>query len=123
MVATSSKQRHEIDGGRIRAIYGHSIPARIARTPAEPPPLLYHGTSPEAAAVILAEGLRPMARQYVHLSVDTPMARSVGSRKANEPVLLVVRAVDAARTGVAFYAGNDKVWLADEVPAEFIATL
>jgi putative RNA 2'-phosphotransferase len=123
MVATSSKQRHEIDGDRIRAIYGHSIPARIVRTPAGPPPLLYHGTSPEAAAAILVDGLRPMARQYVHLSVDRAMARSVGSRKASEPTLLVVRADDAARNGVAFYTGNDKVWLADEVPAEFISAL
>lgn len=123
MVATSSKQRHEIDGDRIRAMYGHSIPGGISRTPAEPPSLLYHGTSPESAAVILVAGLRPMARQYVHLSVDREMARSVGSRKAGEPRLLVVAALDAAHAGVVFYAGNDKVWLADEVPAEFISVL
>ena len=123
MVATSSKQRHEIDGDRIRALYGHSVPGRIVRTQAEPPARLYHGTSPEAAAVILAEGLRPMARQYVHLSVDLAMARSVGSRKADEPTRLVVAALQAAEAGVAFYTGNDKVRLADEVPADFISEL
>lgn len=37
MVATSSKQRHEIEGDRIRALYGHSVPGRIVRTRAEPP--------------------------------------------------------------------------------------
>lgn len=121
MVATSSKQRHEVDGDRIRALYGHSMPARIARTPAEPPPVLFHGTSPQAAQIILAGGLRPMARQYVHLSLDREMAHSVGSRKARDPVLLTVAARDAHRAGVAFYVGNDKVWLADEVPAAFIS--
>ena len=120
---TSSKQRHEIEWGRIRATYGHSIPGRIARTPAEPPPVLYHETSPGAAATILAGGLRPMARQSVHRSVDLALARSVGSRKAHGPTLLVINASDAAGTAVAFYVGNEKVWLADEVPAAFIAPL
>ena len=64
-----------------------------------------------------------MARQYVHLSVDLAMARSVGSRKADEPTLLVVAAREAAEAGVAFYAGNDKVWLADAVPAAFVSAL
>lgn len=123
MVATSSKQRHEIDGDRIRALYGHSVPGRIVRTRAEPPARLYHGSSPGSAAVILADGLRPMRRQYVHLSVDLAMARSVGSRKADEPTLLVVAAREAAEAGVAFYAGNDKVWLADSVPAAFVSAL
>lgn len=123
MVATSSKQRHEIRDGRIRALYGHSLPGLIARVPGVPPEQLFHGTSPAAAAVVLREGLRPMARQYVHLSTDTTMARSVGSRKAATPTLLVVRALDAHEDGVAFYLGNDKVWLADQVPAAYIAPL
>jgi putative RNA 2'-phosphotransferase len=37
------------------------------------------------------------------------------------PVILRVDAAAAARGGVAFYAGNDKVWLADRVAPEFIA--
>ena len=123
MVATASKQRHEISDGRIRALYGHSVPTLIARTPSTPPVRLFHGTSPAAAAVVLREGLRPMGRQYVHLSSDTEMAHAVGSRKASPPTLLVVRALDAHESGTAFYAGNARVWLADHVPAEFLAEL
>lgn len=123
MVATSSKQRHEIRDRRIRAVYGHSVPTLIVRTPGVPPELLFHGTSPTSAAVVLADGLRPMRRQYVHLSTDTEMAHAVGSRKATPPTLLVVRALDAHEAGTAFYAGNAKVWLADHVPAAFIARL
>jgi putative RNA 2'-phosphotransferase len=123
MVETSSKQRHEIRDGRIRAIYGHSVPTLIARTPSDPPARLFHGTSPAAAAVVLREGLRPMRRQYVHLSTDTEMAHSVGSRKASPPTLLVVDALAAHEAGTAFYAGNAWVWLADHVPAEFLAEL
>lgn len=120
MVAGASKQRHEIRDGRIRALYGHSLPGRVERVPALPPAELFHGTSSAAAERIRVEGLRPMGRQYVHLSVDHATARAVGSRKAREPVILVVAAGAAAEAGVVFYVGNERVWLADSVPARFI---
>ncbi|MFO0264450.1 MAG: RNA 2'-phosphotransferase, partial [Planctomycetota bacterium] len=43
-----------------------------------------------------------------------------GKRKAKEPVLLRVRSLEASESGVAFYEGNEKVWLADAIPPEFI---
>ena len=104
VVAGGSKRRHEIAGDRIRALYGH-------------------GTSPAAAPVILGQGLLPMSRQYVHLSVDTAMAREVGRRKAKAPLLLEIDAPRAHAAGVTFYAGNEKVWLADVVPAAFLRLL
>lgn len=118
----ASKQRHEIRAGRIRALYGHSLPGRVERVPASPPDEMFHGTSPAAAEAIRVEGgLHPMGgRQFVHLSVDRDMAREVGARKALEPVILAVAAREAATAGVMFYAGNRKVWLADSVPARFI---
>jgi putative RNA 2'-phosphotransferase len=61
-----------------------------------------------------------MGRQYVHLSVDTATATQVGRRKANEPVILRIRAGDAHGMGVRFYRGNDLVWLADAVAPAFI---
>jgi putative RNA 2'-phosphotransferase len=113
--------RHQLSGSRIRALYGHSTPGRIAKAIMEPPEVLYHGTDSTAATSILAGGLKPMQRQYVHLSKDPATAREVGSRKEAYPVILVVRASEAHRRGVAFYQGNDSVWLADFVPPEFIA--
>lgn len=121
VIGSSSKQRHEMIAGRIRAIYGHSLPGKLHRTPVEPPAVLFHGTSPEAAVQILKTGLMPMGRQYVHLSVEQAMADAVGGRKTRSPVILTVRAHDAWVAGVAFYAGNDKVWLADHVPPAFVA--
>src|SRR5690349_24541152 len=37
MIATSAKVRYEIQGDRIRALYGHSVPGKLQRTPAAPP--------------------------------------------------------------------------------------
>lgn len=120
MVTASSKQRYEIVGGRIRARYGHSIPTRVLAEPRLPPTLLFHGTAPATVPVVLTDGLRPMGRQYVHLSVDVQTARAVGARKARPPVVLQVSAEQAARDGVTFYVGNEQVWLADFVPARYL---
>jgi putative RNA 2'-phosphotransferase len=120
MIARSDKKRHELRDGKIRALYGHSVADKLLKQPSEPPAILYHGTSPETVQRIKADGLRPMSRQYVHLSVDKATAEQVGRRKAQMPVLLVVKAAQAHVAGIAFYRGNDQVWLADFVPVTFI---
>ncbi|WP_429076864.1 RNA 2'-phosphotransferase [Aeromonas veronii] len=55
-----------------------------------PPIALYHSTSPELARIILKDGLLPMGKQYVHLSIDIDTAIQVGRRKSNKPVLLQI---------------------------------
>jgi putative RNA 2'-phosphotransferase len=120
MVATSPKQRYELSDGKIRALYGHSVPGRIIKRAATPPEQLYHGTSPAAWARIQRDGLIPMGRQYVHLAVSQDMAQQVGRRKAAEPVILRIHAAAAGHDGIPFWQGNDLVWLADRVPAQFI---
>jgi len=120
MMAEASKQRFEMRDGRIRALYGHSTPQKLLKEPAPPPAILFHGTAPKTVALIRNDGLRPMARQFVHLSVDTATATQVGRRKAKEPVILRIRAGEAHRAGAPFYRGNDLVWLADAVAPEFI---
>lgn len=122
MLAASEKQRYEIDldERRIRAYYGHSIDAPIEYRPAEPPEILYHGTTARALDAIRKSGLQPMSRQRVHLSEDRETAQAVGSRHPGSTIILTVRAGDAHRAGVRFYAGNESVWLSDAVPPEFL---
>ncbi len=120
MIRVSSKQRHEMANGRIRALYGHSLPGKLQRTPSMPPARLFHGTSPATGPRIRERGLLPMGRQYVHLSLDEETAIAVGRRKSRDPLILLVRAQDAWKAGMAFYMGNEKVWLVDHVPPEFI---
>jgi len=115
--------RFAIDQGRIRARYGHSLAQPIQYDPAEPPAMLFHGTTPEAAEQGLAEGLSAGQRQRVHLSVDTPAAREVGGRRCPDPVILQVDTECAAKAGVRFYRGGPAVWLADDIPPECITRL
>jgi putative RNA 2'-phosphotransferase len=116
----ADKARHEISGGRIRALYGHSVPGKLRRRRGAPPDVLYHGTVRAALPSIRAKGLRPMKRQYVHLSTDADTARIVGARKGRDVHVLTVRAGRAAAQGVPFYEGNGQVWLADHVPPEWL---
>src|SRR5579884_4432964 len=77
MMDQSEKQRFEMRDGKIRAFYGHSVELKMQHEPAMPPALLYHGTTPQAAKIIRSEGLKPMGRQYVHMSADEETARQV----------------------------------------------
>lgn len=119
----SDKKRLEIKGDKIRALYGHSIPMHISKEEITPPEVLYHGTTHKALELILKDGLKPMSRQYVHLSFDTDMATLVGKRRDHSPVILKIDAAQASRDGIKFYEGNDKVVLADYVPAQYITVL
>ena len=120
MMDNAKKQRFELEDDKIRAYYGHSVPKPIQRTPTEPPHILYHGTAPDTAAIILEEGLKSMNRQHVHLSTDQETARMVGVRRTAQPVILEIQALEAHRAGIAFFMGNEDVWLAEDIPPDFI---
>ncbi|WP_377268794.1 RNA 2'-phosphotransferase [Peterkaempfera sp. SMS 1(5)a] len=123
VVATNNKKRfaYSDDGLRIRASQGHSVAVDLGLAPAEPPPLLYHGTASRSLAAVLREGLRPMSRQHVHLSVDRETAVRVGARHGR-PVVLAVDAAGMAAAGHLFRVSANGVWLADTVPPQFLST-
>ena len=120
MMAESPKQRYELEGGRIRALHGHSVVAEVIYEMQAPPEILFIGASSEMAETIRKDGLKPAARQQVHLSPDIGTAVQVGKRHCEKPVILRVRALEAHCAGFQFSKPNKVVWLADEVPAEFI---
>jgi len=121
VVAENNKQRFEFDdtGSRIRARQGHSIEVELGYAAAEPPTALYHGTAETHVAAILREGVRPMNRHAVHLSLDLDTARNVGGRHG-KPVVLVVDAAAMHAAGHTFQVTGNGVWLVDAVPPEFL---
>lgn len=120
VIARPGKKRFEISEGKIRALYGHSTKTKVYKEPAEPPTLLYHGTTPRSAVLIQEEGLKPMNRQYVHLSADQHTAAEVGRRRTPIPVILQIQAAEAHAAGLHFYHGNGLIWLANAIPPQFI---
>eukprot|EP01042_Synura_sphagnicola_P035383 gene35383-45321_t len=94
VVETSDKKRFSLsdDGQRIRAAQGHSVALELGLLPQEPPSILYHGTATQFVDSILSEGLKPRARQHVHLSADEATALHVGQRHG-KPLILQVEAL------------------------------
>lgn len=122
VVETSDKKRFSLseDGQRIRAAQGHSITVELGLSPQQPPSMLYHGTATRFVDSILSEGLKPQARQQVHLSADETTAHRVGQRHG-KPVVLEVEALRMHAKGFKFFLADNGVWLTDRVPPEFLA--
>ncbi|MFF2039696.1 RNA 2'-phosphotransferase [Kitasatospora sp. NPDC058170] len=122
VVETNNKRRfaYSEDGLSIRASQGHTVAVDLGLAAAEPPAVLFHGTATRNLDAIFREGLRPMARQDVHLSADTGTAVRVGSRHGR-PVVLAVDAAAMAAAGHEFRVSANGVWLTDAVPPEYLA--
>lgn len=123
IVASDEKGRFSYDetGTRIRANQGHSIPGvDLHMDRPEPPEYLYHGTATRFLDAILREGLKPMSRQWVHISPDAETAVKVG-RRHGTPVVLLVMARQFAADGHELYRSDNGVWQAREVPPEYLS--
>lgn len=114
IVETDEKQRYSISDGLIRANQGHSIDnLNMDYKQIEPPSVLYHGTSEHNYNLIKADGfVKPMSRQYVHLSESYDTAKTVGSRHG-KPVVLKLDTVKAQQEGIKFYRSANNVYLTD----------
>ncbi|EMT6385315.1 RNA 2'-phosphotransferase [Providencia rettgeri] len=120
-VDNSDKKRFTIsdDGLRIRASQGHSSQqVNIDYKEKVPPCFLYHGTTKRFLSTIREQGLLPMSRQYVHLSIDENTAILVGQRHG-KPIVLKINTLNMYEQGFKFYQAENGVWLTEKVPYEF----
>jgi putative RNA 2'-phosphotransferase len=125
IVRTSDKIRFALseDGQRIRANQGHSVTGvTLDLQSREPPARLYHGTVAAALASIGRQGLQPMRRHHVHLSPDIATARAVGARRG-KPFVLAIDAAQMHADGHRFWLSDNRVWLAEVVPPEYLTQL
>ncbi len=122
IVEKASKERFEIKEGKIRARYGHSFWVDLDLKPFIPPEFLYHGTAPGLEKTIKKEGLRPMGREFVHLSKTAEEAVKVGRRKSKHPLLFKVSAWKAHQKGIQFF-DRGLIVLVKYVPPEFLTPL
>src|ERR1051326_6759596 len=123
IIRQDPKGRFEVEGDRIRARYGHSLELEEKPHPGMPPAALFHGTPRRYVAKIMEMGLRPMKRQYVHLSPDKKTAREVGKRRDQEPVILKVEAHLAHEAGIQFYPRGKGIWMSDPIPPNYLTVL
>ena len=122
IVATSEKKRFAFDETRtkVRASQGHSVEVELGYEPQVPPEILYHGTVEKFLPSIRTHGLLKGERHHVHLSADETTALKVGERRGS-PIILTVKSGAMHRAGHTFYRSANGVWLAEQVPAEFVS--
>ena len=109
------------NNNRIRANYGHSIKGiELNYKSVAPPDKLYHGTARKCEEAILNEGLKPMSRQYTHLSETVEEAVKVGGRHDKNPIIFIVEAKKAYLNGYEYYKTGRGIYLTEHVPPEFL---
>ncbi|MFB8146500.1 RNA 2'-phosphotransferase [Microbacterium sp. NPDC056003] len=106
--------RFELDGDDVRALYGHSNRATIPYVRRDTPPALFHATPLRNLNSVLEalDGLRPVGRQWVHLTENVSVAMQ-SSKRHHGPI--AVLEVDSSAIEV-FHASGP-VWLTARVPA------
>ena len=113
------KNRFEIKNSYIRANYGHSIKINIKYPVARYSGPLYHGTTLEKLKSILSEGLKPMKRNYVHLTTSLEDAYKRASVRNGKPVILVIDGKELSKH-VSLYKATEKIYLTKYVPPKTI---
>ena len=115
IVEKSDNKRFEVVEGRVRALYGHSVPVELELEEERDIEVFYHGTTEKAVPKIMREGLRSMKRSWVHLSPTADIAVNVGLRRTARPIVLEIDAKAAREEGTRFYKATSNVFLCRQV--------
>jgi putative RNA 2'-phosphotransferase len=120
LVQSDPKKRYEINSGRIRARYGHSVRVDLDH-PENELPKLYYGASEEEADRILEIGLKPASQRYIHLSTTPEKAWHVATFRTGNPRVIQADAASAQKAGVKMMAVNDDIVISDMIPPEYLS--
>ncbi len=117
-LAAGDRARYEIQDGRIRALYGHSIAINPGE-PSEPPELLFIGLSATDAGRAARNGLQGGRRTFLHLAKTREDAEETAKRLGGDWAVITVRARAASEDGVNFY-DRQALFLSDFIPTDFL---
>src|SRR5262249_28401944 len=91
-VSSGDRPHYEIQGTRIRALYGHSIPVEPGPS-SKPPEFLYVAVPEQELERARRFGLRGGRRRFLHLAITKEDAAESGRRAARDYTVLVTRAL------------------------------
>jgi putative RNA 2'-phosphotransferase len=121
IAATDPKGRYEIDEGRIRATYAHSLELDWDFPTDGIPESLYYPVAEEELDLVLERGLSPNDRALVHLSETYESALSAGLQRVENPIILEVAAQKAAEDGNTVWNASKTVYTTEHVPGEYLS--
>ncbi len=121
LVETDPRGRYQVDGGMVRATYGHTIDVNLNDLPLADIDIFYYPVTEEEADIIIEGGLHPIDRKKVHLSGSIKKAVEAGKVRTDEPLILKIDGKKAKDDGVKIYRAGKDVYITDMVDAKYIS--
>jgi len=121
LVATDPRGRYQIDGGMIRATYGHTIEVNPDDLPLAEIDKFFYPVTEEEADIILEGGLHPIDRKKVHLSGSIEKAIEAGKVRTENPLILKIDGKKAKKDGLKIYHAGKDVFITDGIDAKYIS--
>ncbi len=115
------KGRYQIDGGMIRATYGHTIDINLDDLPDAELDEYFYPVTEEEIDIILENGLNPIDRKHVHLSGNIEKALEAGHVRTEDPLILRIDGKKAIQDGVQIYEAGRAVYITDRVDAKYLS--
>ncbi len=120
IVETDPKGRYQLDSGRVRATYGHSLELDLDLPTDEIPNALFYPATSDEAKTILDNGLYPEDRQMVHLSRTKVDALNAAQYRPGRPALIQVDARKAIADGHKIMRAGTTVFICEHVPPDYV---
>jgi putative RNA 2'-phosphotransferase len=121
LVKTDPRGRYQIDGGMIRATYGHTFDIDLSDLPLADIDKLFYPVTEEEVDIILEGGLFPTDRKKVHLSGSLEKAIEAGKVRTDEPLILKIDGKKARDDGVNIYRAGKDVYITDKIDPKYIS--
>jgi len=121
LVLTDPRGRYQIDGGMIRATYGHTIDVNLDDLPIAEIDEFFYPVTEEEIDIILEGGLHPIDRKKVHLSGTIEKAIEAGNVRTDNPLILKIDGKKAKKAGLKIYQAGKDVFITDAIDAKFIS--
>jgi putative RNA 2'-phosphotransferase len=118
---TDPKGRYQVDGGMIRATYGHTIDVKLDDLPLADNEAFYYPVTEEEIDLILEGGLTPVDRRQVHLSGSIEKALEAGRVRSEDPLIIRIDGKKAIEDGVLIYRAGFDVYVTDRIDAKYIS--
>jgi putative RNA 2'-phosphotransferase len=121
LVATDPRGRYQIDGGMIRATYGHTIDINPDDLPLAELDEYFYPVTEEEADMILEGGLHPTDRRKVHLSGSLEKAIEAGKVRTGDPLILKIDGKKTKKDGLKIYHAGTDVYITESIDAKYIS--
>ena len=118
---TDPKGRYQIDGGMVRATYGHTIEVNLDDLPPADLNEYYYPVTEEEIDIILEGGLNPIDRKNVHLSGSIDKALEAGRVRTDNPLILKIDGKKAIKDGIKIYRAGKDVYITESIDAKYIS--